>query len=169
MGASTGVNADGVTYHYVAWKVVAGRMAVGQYTGNGGATQSIATVGFQPKYVIVKADDTLTPVHRPESLVGDWTLYFVGLGKVGDGIQALQTNGFRVGGIAEVNQNTPVYHGMAFGGGLRPPGAVHRGGGIPTRSLRTLRRQARRQETSSTALLVTRSGVRSPRRRRRWT
>ena len=48
--ASTAVNADGVTYHYVAWKAVAGRMAVGQYPGNGGANQSIASVGFQPKY-----------------------------------------------------------------------------------------------------------------------
>ncbi|MCH8006325.1 MAG: hypothetical protein IH888_08860 [Planctomycetes bacterium] len=124
VSASTGVNADGVTYHYVAWKAVAGRMAVGQYTGNGGATQSIASVGFQPQYVIVKADAAITPVHRPESLVGDWTLHFVGLGKVGDGIQALQTNGFRVGSIAEVNQNTTIYHWMAFGR-LPPPTLSH--------------------------------------------
>ena len=125
VGSHAQVNADGVTFHYVAWKAVAGKMAVGQYTGNGGATQSIATVGFRPSYVIVKANAAITPVHRPESLVGDWTLHFVGWGKVSDGIQALQTNGFRVGSIAEVNQNTTTYYWMAFGGGLPPPGALH--------------------------------------------
>ncbi len=121
VGSHAQVNADGVTFHYVAWKAVAGKMAVGQYTGNGGATQSIATVGFRPSYVIVKANAAITPVHRPESLVGDWTLHFVGWGKVSDGIQALQTDGFQVGSIAEVNQNTTTYYWMAFGTVMPPP------------------------------------------------
>ncbi len=114
--ASTAVNADGVTYHYVAWKAVAGRMAVGQYPGNGGANQSIASVGFQPKYVIVKADDTITPVHRPESLAGDWTLHFEALANASDGIQALNATGFEVGSDDTVNKSSTEYYWMAFSG-----------------------------------------------------
>ena len=49
--------------------------------------------------------------------MGDWTLHFVGLGKVSDGIQALQTDGFQVGSIAEVNQNLTTYYWMAFTSG----------------------------------------------------
>ena len=66
-------------------------------------------ITFSPSWKAV------TPVHRPESLVGDWTLHFIALANVSDGIRALETNGFRVGSIAEVNQNTTKYYWMAFG------------------------------------------------------
>jgi hypothetical protein len=52
VGASPDVNGGGTTYHYAAWKAVAGKMAVGSYTGDGVDNRNLG-VGFRPEYVVL--------------------------------------------------------------------------------------------------------------------
>ena len=56
VGSDADVNGTGDTFHYAAWKAVAGRMARGTYTGRRRRQPSIAGVGFEPEYVIVKSN-----------------------------------------------------------------------------------------------------------------
>ena len=50
------VNASGITYHYVAWNEIAGKVDVGTYTGNAVDNRNIPGVGFQPDFVMVQTD-----------------------------------------------------------------------------------------------------------------
>ncbi len=117
VGFADHVNASGVTYHYAAWPAVAGRVNVGSYTGNGTDNRNITGAGFQPEYVIVKAEAAISGAHRPAALGnGDNTLNFNGSVNFTDGIQALQTDGFQVGTRSEVNQSGTTYYWTAFVG-----------------------------------------------------
>jgi hypothetical protein len=107
VGTSAPVNANGTTYHYIAWNEVDGVMDVGSYTGNSTVTD-IVTTTFQPEYVIVKRDGANNAVHHPASLgqTVDSTLYFVGNASAAGRIQQLNSTGFQVGTGAEVNAST---------------------------------------------------------------
>lgn len=115
VGKSSQVNAEDVTYHYAAWKGIAGQMTSGSYTGDGSDNRSIAGLGFAPEYVVVKADSTATGAHRPQSLTGDSTLNFNSSANFANGIQALEADGFQVGTNTKVNQNGVTYWWAAWG------------------------------------------------------
>jgi hypothetical protein len=106
----------------VLFNDVAGTIHKDSYVGDGADNRSIATAGFQPDYVTVRADDTGTVrygQHRPASLPGGFSMHYA-LANIGDGIQALQANGFEVGTDPAVNASGPTYHYIAFknsGGG----------------------------------------------------
>lgn len=118
VGSNAQVNQNGTVYHYLAWNAVAGSMAVGSYTGNAIDNTSIAGVGFQPAYVIVKSSTSGTnadrAVHRPSSLSGDSTLHFAVVVNFANGLQALEANGFQIGTDGTVNTSAKTYYWMAF-------------------------------------------------------
>jgi hypothetical protein len=114
VGNDTQVNGNGPVYHYAAWKAVAGTTSVGSYTGNGVDNRSIAGIGFQPNYLIIKANSTAVGVHRPASFVGDSTLRFTNTASFANSIQAIQPDGFQVGTDTTVNTNGTIYYWVAF-------------------------------------------------------
>jgi hypothetical protein len=106
VGNQNTVNANGTTYHWVAFNEVPGVLDVGAYTGNGADNRSITGVGFQPQYVTVRANDTATArtgVHRPATLAGDSSLHHTATANLANAIQALQSGGFQVGTAPAVN------------------------------------------------------------------
>jgi len=131
LGKNMNVNKSGVTYHYAAWKAIAGQMNVGSYTGDGSDDRSISGVGFKPGYLIIK--DYTTPhhaFHRPASLAGDSTLWFTSRFNDTNMIQALEVDGFQLGnevaGSGSVNNSGDTYHWVAF---------IDPGAGIPALTL----------------------------------
>lgn len=116
VGSSGDVNTSGATYHYVAWNDVSGRIDVNTYAGTGSA-KNVTGVGFQPEYVMVRANDTGTArqgQHRPAALTGSGSLFFTNLANITTGLTALQTDGFGVGTDTSVNASGITYHYIAF-------------------------------------------------------
>ena len=116
VGVAPETNAATVAYHYVAFNEVPGTIKRGTYVGNNTDNRGIATVGFQPAYMLVRADDNVTgrpAVARPSSLAGDNTLLFTATAMSANQIQALQANGFQLGTSANINANTVTYYYLA--------------------------------------------------------
>jgi hypothetical protein len=141
------LNQSGVVYHYVAWKVVAGKMAVGSYLGDDNDDRDITGVGFEPEYLLIKGDDNREAVQHPASLgpSTDATLDFADQVQFADAIQDLDpgscSNCFQVGTETRVNDDpngpqTREYFWMAFAR-QAPPTAV---------TLRSLKATASRAE-----------------------
>ncbi len=114
VGNSPEINGAGTTYHYVAVNALTGFMNEGTYPGDGLDNRNIV-VGFQPEYVVVKADASERAVHRTASLAGDSTLYFQPDLNLANKIQALQPNGFQVGNGLHVNTGGETYYWVALG------------------------------------------------------
>jgi predicted ribosomally synthesized peptide with SipW-like signal peptide len=117
LGTDSAVNTNGTVYHYVAFDDVAGQSMVSTYTGNATANRSITGTGFQPSYVLVRANDTATSRagrHRPASLAGTASQAFNAAANVTTSITALQSNGFQVGTDASVNANSVGYMFLAL-------------------------------------------------------
>jgi hypothetical protein len=114
VGSAAEVNLSGNSYHYAAWKSVAGKVAVGTYAGNGLDNRSITGVGFSPDYVIVKASTASEAVHRSAAVTGDSTLRFLNSANLAGAIKALEADGFQVGIHATVNSSGTTYFWAAF-------------------------------------------------------
>jgi hypothetical protein len=120
VGADAQANANGTTYHYLAFNEVAGRIDTGSYTGNNTDNRNVTGVGFQPGYALIRANDTGTGrlgVHRPSSLGGDSSLRFNNTANAANQIQALQADGFQLGNNSDVNANGVTYHHLAIKSG----------------------------------------------------
>ncbi len=122
VGDLTAVNAGGQTYHYIAWKAVAGRMALGTYTGDDVDGRAIDNAGFPPEWVLVKAENSARPwVSKPAS-TGVSTDYSIWLSDAGgfpgnsNLIQALRPLGFEVSDGVWTNASGTLYHWIAFAG-----------------------------------------------------
>jgi hypothetical protein len=116
VGAAVEANSNGVAYHYIAFNDVANSIDVASYAGTGADNRNIATVGFQPEYVLVRANDTATgraANQRPSSLAGDSTLLFTATAAGANRIQALQPTGFQLGTSTDVNANGVTYYYLA--------------------------------------------------------
>ena len=113
VGTHNQVNMSSTTYHYVAFKESAGQMKVGSYPGDDASAHNITGVGFQPAYLILKAEG-YNAAHRMTSVTGDSTLDFKTVANYADGIKELQTDGFQVGTHSKVNQSGKTYYWMAF-------------------------------------------------------
>ncbi len=115
VGPHADVNAAGQSYHYVAWKATAGRLAVGAYSGDGGDNRSIAGAGFRPELVIAKRAGASGAVLKTASTGAavDRTLPFGPAGSHPDGLQALEAGGFQVGTDPRVNQAGETYYWTA--------------------------------------------------------
>jgi len=117
VGTNAAVNTSGATYHYVAFDDVVGQSKVAMYTGNATAGRAITGTGFQPSYVLVRANDTATSRagrHRPASLAGTSSQGFNATANVTTSITALQSTGFQVGTDASVNANSIAYMYLAL-------------------------------------------------------
>ncbi len=116
VGTAVETNAAGVAYHYVAFNDYANSIDVSSYAGNNTDSRNVAGVGFQPEFILIRADDNATAraaVHRPASLAGDNTLLFTAAAMVTNRVQALQADGFQLGTGAEVNASTVTYDYLA--------------------------------------------------------
>jgi hypothetical protein len=117
VGNAPEANANGTTYHYVAFNDVAGSVNKGSYTGNNVDNRNINTVGFQPAWMMIRANDTGTARaghHRPASLGGTNSQFWSNTANSNNGIQALLANGFQLGTDPSVNANGPTYHYLAL-------------------------------------------------------
>jgi hypothetical protein len=116
LGNSATVNSNAITYYYVAFNQDVDEMKTSSYTGTG-ASHSITGVGFQPAYVMVHANDTVTAragAHRSSAMTGAGSQLFTATADETLGITALQTDGFQVGTSATVNNTTTTYDYVAF-------------------------------------------------------
>jgi uncharacterized repeat protein (TIGR01451 family) len=115
LGTAASVNADGVTYHYAAWKSVAGQMAVGSYIGDGNDNVNITGPGFKPKLVSIGGlGGSTNAVFRPDSLSGDQTYRYRTGNPTDNKIQALLPNGFQIGTGFDVNKSGSSYYWAVF-------------------------------------------------------
>lgn len=118
LGADDEVNNNNQTYHYVAFNADVDEMDTSSYTGNGGASQSITGVGFQPDYVIVRAFNTSNPqregVQKATAVPDPGSGFFTNNAGITNGITALQSDGFSVGNEGNVNANNVPYAYVAF-------------------------------------------------------
>ena len=134
VGSDADVNRTGDAYHYVAWKVVPGRMAVGSYVGLGTDNRAITGVGFRPAYVAVKSRGGWYAVHKPVSTgpATDYTLFYNQTAGQANLIQALQADGFLVGSHPRVNGPGDTIYWMAWGTPDSSPLVTTRGGSTIT-------------------------------------
>ncbi len=117
LGTDTQVNANGTTYHYAAFNQCSAEMNTSSYTGDGTSSRSVSGVGFQPDYVIVHANDTVTArtgLHRPTAVSGTSSLNFNAASNISNGITGLQSDGFLVGNNAASNTSGVTYDYVAF-------------------------------------------------------
>ena len=127
VGNTAEANTNGTVYHYVAVNEVVGAIKKGSYTGNASDDRNITGVGFQPDFLMIRANDTTTARHgqqRSASLAGGNSQYWANLANITDGIQLLQADGFQVGTDPSVNGTSPTFHYLAFrntGGGCSLP------------------------------------------------
>jgi hypothetical protein len=116
VGAGVEANAAATAYHYVAFNDFANSIHVASYAGNNTDNTNISTVGFQPEFVMVRADDAATARSanwHPSSLAGDNTLLFTATASGNNRIQALQATGFQLGTSTDVNANAVNYYYLA--------------------------------------------------------
>jgi hypothetical protein len=100
----------------VAFNKMPNSVDIGTYAGNATDNRNIATVGFQPEYMLVRADDSTTARQgqaRPSALAGDSTLPFSATAAAANGIQAFQPTGFQLGTATDVNATGVNYYYLA--------------------------------------------------------
>ncbi len=128
-----------VTFHYVAWNEVQGEMDVGSYTGNAADNRNITGVGFPPDLVIVKNVTADLPVLRSSAMdfVPDTSANFTATANGPTRVQALQSDGFQIGTIAEVNENATVHFYAAWARAQQPIIITgdHQGDAVDNRAL----------------------------------
>jgi hypothetical protein len=113
VGNNNKVNGSGVTYHYVAFNEDVDEMDTASYTGTG-ASHSVTGVGFQPAYVIVRANGNREGAHRASALGGTSSQLFTATANETTGITALQSDGFQTGASNSVNASGTTYSYVAF-------------------------------------------------------
>ncbi len=113
-------NTNGGKYYYVAFKNIAGKTTVGQFTGNGVDNRDISGVGFEPDFVFVKQDSAVTPVFNTTDMYGDYSAFTTAAANAVNNIQSLDSDGFQVGNSTSVNAAGIVSHYFAIGGSPDP-------------------------------------------------
>jgi hypothetical protein len=113
VGSNNKVNASGITYHYVAFNEDVDEMDTSSYSGTA-ASHSITGVGFQPAYVIVRANGNRAGAHRASAVSGTGSQLFDATANETTGITALQSDGFQVGASNTVNASGSTYDYVAF-------------------------------------------------------
>ena len=100
LGVGARVNANGTTYHWMAFKASAGVLNVGTYTGSNAISnpRSITGVGFQPEYVAVLPATNANPFQRFAGMSQGFL--FQSGGGNNNRITALNSDGFTVGSRA---------------------------------------------------------------------
>jgi hypothetical protein len=100
IGSDARVNANTVSYAWVAFKGASGEMKVGTYVGSGAATQSVSGVGFQPDYMIAMPEvgsGPGVPVSAGSTFPANTSFDFDATQAGPNCVIALQADGFQVG------------------------------------------------------------------------
>lgn len=113
-------NTNQRTHHYVAFKNIAGKMAVGTFLGNGTDDRDIGSVGFEPDFVLVKQNSAIVPAFATTETWGDYSSVTTAAVNAVNHIQSLDADGFQVGNSTSVNANSITSHWFAFGGAADP-------------------------------------------------
>lgn len=111
---STSTNKSGKLYYYVAWKADPGATAFGNYIGDNQPDRDLAGLGLDPEYLLLTSTLPTQPVHRPDSMLGDLSLYFKNTAAQNNLIRSLGTDGFQVGSDLSVNAFGNTYYWLAF-------------------------------------------------------
>lgn len=115
--AGSGLNANNVTFHYLAWNETPGLIDLSSYSGDGDG-QSIAGVGFQPDYALVRSTSSTgaprAAIHRPAAVTGTSSLRFNAAVNDSDAITALEADGIQVGANTDANANGVPYALISF-------------------------------------------------------
>jgi hypothetical protein len=133
VGTDTNVNANGVTYHWVAFKACDGRMKVGSYAGNGANGHAITGVGFSPSMVMFVSASTQNLVFHSTAS----SLSFQLNSDAGSSmVNSLDTNGFTLATDSRVNGNGVTYHYIAWAAVPgQNNGSTYTGNGADNRSI----------------------------------
>ncbi len=110
VGTSSGVNTNGVTYHWVAFGA-GDNLDVGLYTGNG-TSQTISNIGFQAETAFVLGESGSQTVLRTNQNANTFDLS--NNGAYAGGITSFGSDNFAVGNSLATNQNAINYHYFAF-------------------------------------------------------
>lgn len=118
LGKDETVNAENVTYYYVAF-ADSPEIKAGSYVGNGREGRSIRGVGFQPALVFLKWDGPRSAIWRSMSHQEEDFSFFDGQRDGTGFIGSLVPDGFEVGSDSWVNDsggadNPSTYHYVAF-------------------------------------------------------
>ena len=112
LGADPATNANGITYHYIAWGASANTV---QSTFVDGADNLSIAVGFQPTFVWIRTQG-LFGNWRSAATVGDSCHFWESQGQIDDRIQAFEANGFQVGAFRG-SAGGRTFHFLAFKNG----------------------------------------------------
>lgn len=104
LGTSTRSNGNGSEYHFFAFKVLSGVVAVGTYTGTGAAL-SITGLGFKPDIVISKNGSLTTAATLKTASMTTTASFQLDSATAATGITSLDTDGFSVGTGTGANGN----------------------------------------------------------------
>lgn len=116
-------NTNGGVYYYLAFKNLAGKFAVGQFTGDGVDNRNISGLGFEPDAVFLKQNSANALVYNTTETWGDYSHLSTASANAVNHIQELQADGFQVGNSVNVNATGIISDYFAFGGAPDPAGA----------------------------------------------
>ncbi|MDQ5927746.1 MAG: SH3b protein, partial [Patescibacteria group bacterium] len=135
-------NVTSGVYYYVAFKSLAGKLAVGQFTGDGVDNREITGVGFEPDFVLVKQNAALVAAYAITESWGDYSSFTTAAANAANSIQKLKADGFQVGNSTSVNALGIVSNYFAFGGSADPAPSgsflMHRGSYVGTGVAQTI-------------------------------
>jgi hypothetical protein len=113
IGNSSRVNANGITYYWLALAGAGGEDDYLSYLGDGTDNRAIGGLNFQPDFVLVAGDAKGHPFWRTGTISGDKSLRLSGGSKT-NRLQALLADGFEVGSAGAVNQKDKNFYAMAW-------------------------------------------------------
>lgn len=114
IGTEAQVNSSGVNYHWFALGGDDADIYAGSYSGNGSDNRSITGVGFEPEMVWLYGSNNSAPACRFGAQTGDNSFRYGGvLGQYANAIQAMESDGFQLGNVNEVNAGAATYYYVA--------------------------------------------------------
>ena len=140
VGADARVNASATMYYWTAFKAGPGKMVAGSYTGDGGASQAITGLGYQPELVyVISAGAGGNEMIQRSSAAPEAFNFYDGPGDA-TWIPTLGADGFTVGSDARVNTSPTVYHYVAWNeaAGYLDVGSYAGDASSPTRNITTV-------------------------------
>lgn len=114
VGTDPDVNESGKTYHWMAFRALAGEIKAGSYTGNGADNRAITAVGFSPDTLFIIPAGTAEAIFKVRSTVVPEAFSFLDAFGNTTWIKTLDSDGFTVGTDSRVNASGTVYHWVAW-------------------------------------------------------
>jgi hypothetical protein len=113
VGTNTAVNASASTYFWFAFKT-GDNFKVGSYTGTGSAHSETIATGYQSDLIWTKTATAVGGVHKPSTLAGTASQYFLGTANSTTQITGITADGFSVGTSTGANASGATIRYMAW-------------------------------------------------------